>query len=82
MSVVWEIRAREARAAVLAAPHAVRRSGQHQRRLTRVHDDGEGLVIGQHVLPLAVDRVATEHAAPAGLIWAPDITGERGIEVG
>jgi len=47
-----------------------------------MHDDGEGLEIGQHVLPLAADGVATEHADPADLVRAPDITGERGIEVG
>ena len=30
----------------------------------------------------AADGVATEHADPAGLVRAPDITGERGIEIG
>jgi len=47
-----------------------------------MHDDGEGLEIGQHVLPLAAHGVATEHADPAGLVRTPDITSERGIEIG
>ena len=64
---VQEIRARERRAAALAAPHAVRRSGQHERGLTRVHDAGEVLKIGQHVLPLAAGGVSAENADSAGL---------------
>ena len=79
---IRELHALEALAPVAAAPHPIRGAGEHRRRVLRMHEDGIGLQVVEHMRPGRAAVRAAEHACAPLLVRPADIAGHGGIEMG